>query len=99
MFAFFVNYQVIKVSRGPMVKVSAWEPEYRGLEHHTGHDHDSPYDTSTGWFQEADSRVIKIRCENLFHIRAKNKSDYLSINKKANILITEFQFIKEYLRK
>ena len=25
---------------------------------HMGHDHDSSYDTSTGWLQEADSRVI-----------------------------------------
>ena len=23
-----------------------------------GHDHDSIYDTSTGWFQEADMKVI-----------------------------------------
>ena len=31
---------------------------------HTGHDHDFSYDTSTDWFQEADSRVIKISCKN-----------------------------------
>ena len=34
-----------------------------------GYDHDSLCDTSTCWFQEADSRVIYIRCDNLF--RAK----------------------------
>ena len=33
-----------------------------------GHDHDSSYDASTGWFQEADFlRVIYLSCENLFH--------------------------------
>ena len=32
-------------------------PGDRGFEHHTGHDNDSSYDTSTG-LQEADSRVI-----------------------------------------
>ena len=36
-----------------------------------GHSHDSSYDTSTRWFQEADSGVIYISCENLFHNRAK----------------------------
>ena len=40
-----------------------------------GQDHDSSYDTgqvlSTGWFQEADSTVIYLSCENLFHNRAK----------------------------
>ena len=25
---------------------------------HTGHNHDYSYDTSTGWFQEVDSRVF-----------------------------------------
>ena len=39
-------------------KVSALQPRDRGLESHTAHDHDSSYDTSTCWFQEADSRVI-----------------------------------------
>ena len=32
-----------------------------------GHDHDSSYDTSTGWLKEADSRVIYLLCENFFH--------------------------------
>ena len=39
-------------------KVSASQPRGRGFDPHMGHDHDSSYDTSTGWFQEADSRVI-----------------------------------------
>ena len=33
-----------------MDKVSVSQPLDRGFEHHTGHDHDSSYDTSTGWF-------------------------------------------------
>ena len=45
---------------GLMDKVSTSQPRDRGFEPHTGHDHDSSYDTSTGWFQEADSRVINI---------------------------------------
>ena len=45
-----------------MDKVSAAQPRDGGSEPHTGHDHDSPYDTSTGWFKEADSRVINISC-------------------------------------
>ena len=40
-------------SDGLMHKVSASQPRDRGFEPHTGHDHDSSYDTSTGWFQEA----------------------------------------------
>ena len=31
-----------------MDKVSASEPQDRGFEPHTGNDHDSSYDTSTG---------------------------------------------------
>ena len=42
-----------------MEKVSVSQPWDRGFEPHTGHDHDS-YNTNTGWFQEADSRVINI---------------------------------------
>ena len=45
-----------------MDKVSASQPQDRGFEPHTGHDYDSSYNTSIGWFQEADSRVINIRC-------------------------------------
>jgi hypothetical protein len=29
------------------------------------------YDTSTGWFQETDSKMINISCKNLFRNRAK----------------------------
>ena len=41
-----------------MDKVSASQPWDRGFEPNTGHAHDSSYDTSTGWYQEADLRVI-----------------------------------------
>ena len=44
------------MSGGLMDKVSASQTRDRGLEPHTGHDHDSSYDTSSGWFQETDSR-------------------------------------------
>ena len=37
-----------------MDKVSAgW-----GFEHHMGHNRESSYDTSVGWFQEADLSMI-----------------------------------------
>ena len=49
---------IFKGSGGPMVKVSASKPRDRGLEPYTGHDHDFSYNTSTGWFLEADSRVF-----------------------------------------
>ena len=39
-----------------MDKVSALQPQGHGFEAHMGHDHDSSYDTSTDWFQEADSK-------------------------------------------
>ena len=39
-----------------MDKASVSQPRGRGFDTHTGHDYDSSYDTSTGWFQEADSR-------------------------------------------
>ena len=42
-----------------MDKVSGSQPRDRGFE---PHDLDSSYATSTGWFQEADSRVINISC-------------------------------------
>ena len=41
-----------------MNKVSASQPLEFGFEPHSGQDHDSLYDTSSGWFREADSRVI-----------------------------------------
>ena len=43
---------------GLMDKVSTSQPWNRGFESHMGHDHDYLYDTSTGWFQEADLRVM-----------------------------------------
>ena len=43
-----------------MDKVSASQPWDPGLEPHMGHDHNSSYDTSTVWFQEADLGVINI---------------------------------------
>ena len=45
-----------------MDNVSASQSGDHGFEPHTGHNHDSSYNTSTGWFQEADSRVIDISC-------------------------------------
>ena len=39
-------------------KMSASQPRDRGFEPHTGHDHDSSYDTSTSLFHEANSRII-----------------------------------------
>jgi hypothetical protein len=35
-----------------------------------GHDHVYSYDTSAGWFQGADLKVIHISCKNLFRNRA-----------------------------
>ena len=48
----------VKGSGGLMDKVSALQPRDRGFEPNMGHNHDSLYDTSTGWFREADLRVI-----------------------------------------
>ena len=45
-------------SDGLMDKVSVSQPRDLGFEPHTGHDYDTSYDTSTGWFQEADSKMI-----------------------------------------
>ena len=56
-----------------MVKVSAFRPKDRGFEPHQGHDHVSAYDTSTGCFQEADSKVIQISCK-LSSDRAKTNN-------------------------
>ena len=41
-----------------MDKVFVSQPRDPGFELHTVHDQDSSYDTSTGWFQEADPREI-----------------------------------------
>ena len=56
-----------------MYKVPVSHPRDRGFEPNTGYDHDSSYDTSTGWL---------ISCKNLLYNRAK-------INKiKLHALIT-----------
>ena len=54
----YMSDTTYKNSGGLMIKVSALQTWDRGFEPHTGHNHDSSYDTSTDWFQEADSRVI-----------------------------------------
>jgi hypothetical protein len=61
---------ILKGCGGLVVKVSAAQPKDHGFEPYSGHDHVSSYDTSTGWFQEADSKVIDISCKNLFRNRA-----------------------------
>ena len=43
-----------------MVMVSAAQSRGRGFEPHWGYEHVLSYDTSTGWFQEADSKVVHI---------------------------------------
>ena len=43
-----------------MDQVSVSQPRERGFEPHKGHNHDFLYDTSTDWFQGADSGVINI---------------------------------------
>ena len=67
-FAYFAKYEG---SGGLMDKVFISQPWDRGFEPQMRHDHDSSYNTSTGWFQEADSRVISIICENLLQNQAK----------------------------
>ena len=49
---------VLEGSDGLIDKVSASQPRDRGFEPYTGHDHDSSYDTSAGWFQEVGLKVI-----------------------------------------
>ena len=49
-----------------MVKVSAFQPLHFCWSPTEGHDLDS----RTGWFQEADSRVIYISCKNLFKLNS-----------------------------
>jgi hypothetical protein len=61
--------QVLPKRSGDLVvKVSASQPRDHEFEPYSGHDHVSSYDTSTGWFQEADSKVINISCKNLFEL-------------------------------
>ena len=54
----YIPLHLKQESDGLKDKVSASQPQDGGFEPHTCHDHDSSYDTSTGWFQEADSGVI-----------------------------------------
>jgi hypothetical protein len=54
-----------------VVEVSASQPRDHAFEPYSGHDHVSSYDTSTGLFQEADSKVINKKIKNLFRNRAK----------------------------
>ena len=69
---------VIKESQfsGPTA-VAEWlnclplNPGVVGLSPLLVHNHDSSYDTSTGLFQQADSRLIYLSCKNLFHNQAK----------------------------
>ena len=66
-----VASKILKESDDFTDYVPASQHRDRGFEHHTGHDHHSSYDTSTGGFQEAVWRVIKLSCENLLNNRAK----------------------------
>ena len=52
----------MKGSDGLIDKVSASQPLDRGFEPHTDYDHDSSYDTSTGWFPGSgqDSHLNKL---------------------------------------
>ena len=42
-----------------------------GLSPLWGHEHVSSHETSTGWFQDTDSKEIILSCDNLFHNQAK----------------------------
>jgi hypothetical protein len=50
-----------------VVNLFAFQPRDRGFEPYSGHYHVSLYETSTGWFKEAGSKVINISCKNLYH--------------------------------
>jgi hypothetical protein len=58
---------MVKLVSGGLV--SAFQVRNHGFELYLVHDHVSLYDISFGWFQDADSKVIKITCKNLFHNR------------------------------
>jgi hypothetical protein len=53
-----------------VVVVSASQPRDHEFEPYSGHGHVTSYDTSTGWFHEADSKVFNISCKNFFRNRA-----------------------------
>ena len=44
--SFIIEVSIIALS----YKVSASQPRHHGFQSHSGHDHDSSYGTSTGWF-------------------------------------------------
>ena len=52
-----IKYKILLKGRGGQVKIGVMCSSPRW-----GHDHYSSYDTSTGWFQEVDSRVIYLSC-------------------------------------
>ena len=53
-FSFYLHVKMAMGSGGLMDKVSASQSQDHGFDPHMGHDHNSSYDTSSGWFQEAD---------------------------------------------
>jgi hypothetical protein len=59
---------LLKINGGLMVKVSVSQPIDQLT--YLVQDHICSYDASTGWFQEADSKVIDICCNILLSNRA-----------------------------
>jgi hypothetical protein len=60
---FSSNFIKLRISRGAhriMVKVSSAKPRDLEFEAYRGHHQVSSIDTSTGWFQEADLRVVQV---------------------------------------
>ena len=53
------------------VKMSVFHPRCCGFEPYIHMVMTLIQDTSTDWFQEADSKVTDLSCENLFHNQAK----------------------------
>ena len=49
-YIYLLPYYIYKGSGDLMVKMAISHPRDRRFEPHTGHDRDSSYDTSTGWF-------------------------------------------------
>ena len=60
-----------------MDKVSASQPRDRGFEPHTGHDHDTSYDTLVGSRKQTQEWLS---CYNLFHNRANINTKYVETN-------------------
>jgi hypothetical protein len=67
-----------------VVKVSASQHRDHVFEPLSGHDHVSLYDTSTGWFQEADSKVIDISSKNFIY---RMNSEHFVIFRNLSLLI------------